>query len=92
MKGLMNIVMLSCKRSSGLIEKKSTGKLSFQEGIQLKVHTFFCKTCTTYQKQSKAIDLTIFNWVKNKDNNAEVKLSDKIKGNILKEIKKNCQE
>ena len=80
--------MLSCKKASSLIEKQSTDKLSFQEGIQLKAHTLFCKTCSSYQVQSKALDSSLSKWVKTKKEQSDVKLSEEMKSNILKEIKK----
>lgn len=88
MKNLMNIVMLSCKKASSLIEKQSSDNLSFREDIQLKVHTLFCKTCAAYQRQSKAIDSSLSKWVKTKKDQSDAKLSEEIKSNILKEIKK----
>jgi hypothetical protein len=48
--------MLSCKRATELIEKKSILGLSLKENVQLKVHTKVCDACSQYQKQSKEID------------------------------------
>lgn len=56
MKKLMNYLMLSCKRATELIEKKSILGLSWRENVQLKVHTKMCDACSHYQKQSKEID------------------------------------
>lgn len=52
----MNLVMLSCKRATELIEKKSVINLSFKEKVQLRMHKSMCDACTAYEKQSKAID------------------------------------
>lgn len=52
----MNYLMLSCKRATELIEKKSILGLSWKENVQLKVHTKMCDACSHYQKQSKEID------------------------------------
>lgn len=56
MKKLMNILMLSCKKASALIDKKSVTKLSLKENVMLKMHTSMCDFCTEYQKQSKVLD------------------------------------
>ena len=48
--------MLSCKKASALIDKKSLFGLSRKEKVMLKMHTAFCDACTAYQKQSKLID------------------------------------
>ena len=56
MKKLMNILMLSCKKASELIDKKSVVKLSMKENVMLHMHTSMCDACTAYQKQSKILD------------------------------------
>lgn len=52
----MNWMMLSCKKATELIEKKSLFDLSAKEKIMLKLHTSMCDGCYAYQKQSKLID------------------------------------
>jgi len=53
---LMHTLMLSCRKASELIDKKSMVKLSFKENIQLHLHTSMCAGCKAYQKQSKVLD------------------------------------
>lgn len=48
--------MLSCKKASELIEKKSVVKLSVKENMMLHMHTAMCDGCKAYQKQSKLLD------------------------------------
>lgn len=48
--------MLSCKKASELIEKKSIIPLSTIETIQLHLHKRMCDACSTYEKQSLLID------------------------------------
>jgi hypothetical protein len=48
--------MISCKKATVLIEKKSIVGLSLAEKFQLHVHTAMCSACTNYQKQSILID------------------------------------
>lgn len=52
----MNILVLSCKRASGLIEKRIHFSLNPVERVQLFVHTSMCDACMSYQKQSIDMD------------------------------------
>ena len=56
MKKLMNYLMLSCKKATELIEKRSLVRLSFKEKVQLRLHKSMCDACTAYEKQSRKID------------------------------------
>ncbi len=48
--------MLSCKKATELMEKKSLIGLSGKENFRLKLHTTMCDACSAYQKQSLLID------------------------------------
>ena len=52
----MNYLMLSCKKATELIEKRTLLKLSFKEKVQLRMHKSMCDACTEYEKQSRKID------------------------------------
>jgi hypothetical protein len=56
MKKIMHILILSCKKATELMEKKSVTSLSIHEKLQLKMHTAMCGACAAYEKQSKMID------------------------------------
>lgn len=56
MKKPMDILMLSCKKATELIDKKFVTKLSVKEKVMLRMHTSMCDACTAYQKQSKVLD------------------------------------
>ena len=56
MNKIMNWLMLSCKKATELIEKKSLVGLSWKENVRLRMHTTMCDGCTAYQKQSLLID------------------------------------
>lgn len=56
MQPLLNTLLLSCKKATALIEKKSVLKLSTREKVMLHVHTSVCDACMYYEKQSKLID------------------------------------
>lgn len=56
MKMIIRTLMLSCKKATFLIEKKSLTNLSLREILQLNMHTSMCRVCSTYKKQSLIID------------------------------------
>lgn len=56
MKKIMHLLMLSCKKATELIEKKTLVGLSFREKVQLNIHKSMCEACTAYEKQSLKID------------------------------------
>jgi len=53
---MMKSLMISCKKATELIEKKTVVGLSLSETMQLRMHTAMCSACTNYQKQSLFID------------------------------------
>lgn len=61
MKKIMHLLMLSCKKATELIEKKSLVGLSFQEKFQLRIHKSMCDACSSYEKQSLKIDMLLKN-------------------------------
>lgn len=76
--------MLSCKRATELIEKKSILGLSWKEDVQLKMHTKMCDACSHYQKQSKEIDTLLEKYIHNEDESKMPQLENKqLKKNIL---------
>jgi hypothetical protein len=85
MKNLMNLIILSCKKATLLVEKREVKPLSFFEKIQLTMHTSMCDACRAYEKQSQTINKAISQWfdaTKNKE-----PLSYKVKERIIEEIK-----
>ena len=56
MRKIMNLIMLTCEKAAGLIDKKKLFGLSRKEKIMLKMHTAVCKYCSAYQKQSELIE------------------------------------
>ncbi len=82
MKKLMHILMLSCKKASELIDKKSFVKLTLKEKVMLRIHTSMCDACITYQKQSNAIDKILHEHVHHSDE----KKMPIIENNELKEL------
>ena len=89
MKKIMNILMLSCKKASGLIEKRLHFPLNPMEKVQLIIHTSMCDTCKKHQKQSLELDSILKNHIKfdsqSKYSSSE-KLSDDIKNQVIRQI------
>jgi anti-sigma factor ChrR (cupin superfamily) len=56
MQKLMNAIMLSCRKATGLVEKRRHCRLESMESIQLKVHLSMCRNCSNYAKQTSLID------------------------------------
>jgi uncharacterized paraquat-inducible protein A len=86
MKKMMNILMLSCKKATELIEKRLVTKLSAVEKIQLKMHTAVCSQCSTYENQSDIIEKCISKI--HQPTKESLKLSSERKEQILKELEK----
>lgn len=86
MKKLMNIIMLSCKKATLLIEKSHSSPLSFTEKVKLKLHLSMCDKCTDYKKQSILIDNALKANRKHIPNPADLKLSESTKAMIQKAL------
>ncbi len=65
MKKIINWLMLSCKKATELMEKKSIVGLSWKENMRLHLHTSMCDSCTAYQKQSLLIDKLLHHQISN---------------------------
>jgi len=86
MKKILNILMLSCKKATELIEKRLVTTLSIIEKIQLKMHTAVCSQCSTYEIQSDIIEKSISQI--HQPTKEPMKLSHERKEQILKELEK----
>ncbi len=53
---LMNIMMLSCRKATELMEKKLYSDLGQTERFKLFLHTRMCDACRLYEKQSQFMD------------------------------------
>jgi len=51
-----NPFVVSCEKSSFLIEKKLAGVISMKERSQLFIHKLICDVCRNYEKQSFLLD------------------------------------
>ena len=83
----MNILMLSCKRASGLIEKKANLSLNPLEKVQLFIHTGMCDACKTYEKQSKDLDSILDKHIhSHQPENSKTTLSPDVKNKIISNL------
>lgn len=56
MQKLMNAILLSCRKATGLVEKRRHCRLESMDAIQLKMHVSMCRNCSNYAKQTSLID------------------------------------
>lgn len=85
---LMNMLMLSCRKATLLLEKKLDTGLSPVEKIQLYLHTRMCDACGQYEKQSLYMDGLL---KKQSETPKSAKpalkpLSEEVKSKIIKEL------
>ena len=81
----MNKMVNSCKKTTELIDKKLMGPLSVKDRVQLFFHKSMCKTCASYEHQSKFIDKAVSILFYGKPNN-ETNLSKEKKQKIIDKI------
>lgn len=87
MKKVKPLIMLSCKKATELINKKSVVSLTLKEKLQLQMHTAICDGCLAYQKQSKFIDELLVKHVRNKaENKPPKKESKSLKEKIISKL------
>lgn len=54
--GLMQTLMLSCRKAAELIERQSFAPLPAGQAVQLWMHSRICAGCKAFQHQSALID------------------------------------
>ncbi len=83
--------MLSCKKASSLIEKRSVSNLTLVDGFQLRMHLSMCKICKAYESQTKFIDQALSRQLSSTneaENIAAKSLSKEFKDKIIIELDK----
>jgi hypothetical protein len=68
-----------------LIEKKSMGKLSLRERIELRIHLYGCSFCRLYSKQSHVIN-TLVKELFQSSMQRSVKLDENVKKDLQSRI------
>ena len=88
----MNIIMLSCKKATLLIERNHAMPLSFMDRVKLKMHIAMCDKCAGYQKQSLIIENALKSNRQSFTNPSNLKLADTAKTRIQKAIDDNFKK
>ncbi|WP_432410864.1 hypothetical protein [Rasiella sp. SM2506] len=86
-KKTMDKLMNSCKKTTELIDKKFLTSLSSKERVQLFFHTSMCKTCKSYEHQSKFLDKAVAKLFSGKSKSS-IDSSEERKRNIMDKINK----
>lgn len=85
---VMRMLLRTCKKSTELIDKQMFTPLTLKEKMQLQAHKAMCKTCNTYENQSKLIDALIGQWFAPNQTNGSMKLAEAKKLSIIEKLKK----
>ncbi|MEY5048265.1 MAG: hypothetical protein RLZZ175_1624 [Bacteroidota bacterium] len=80
--GIVNKILLTCKKASFLVSKKQETKLSFLEHIQLKMHLSVCDMCTKFKIQTDQLSHFIKKHHQNLGENSATDLSDAKKNEL----------
>lgn len=85
---LMNILMLSCRKATELMEKRLHTRLRSIEKFQLFMHSQMCDACRSYEKQNHFMDDMLRNQSKTsyQPKSSLKKLPDEVKSKIIKEL------
>lgn len=84
----MRMLLRTCKKSTELIDKQMLTPLTLKEKMQLQAHKAVCKTCNTYEHQSKLIDALVGQWFAPNQANGSMKMAKAKKLNIIAKLKK----
>ena len=82
----MNSLINSCKKTTELIDKKESISLSVVEEMQLKMHKIVCKTCNSYERNSRFLDQAIANMFNVENSHEHIQLSEIKKYEIIEKI------
>ncbi len=66
--------MISCKHASQLISKSLDQRLSFLEGLSLRLHLLICKVCARFGKQLYIMRSAIKELMKQIENDETIQL------------------
>ncbi|MEO6849833.1 MAG: hypothetical protein ABI203_09630 [Mucilaginibacter sp.] len=83
--GPLKKIIYNCKQATFLIEKKLTGRLTFRETMELRIHLIGCSVCKLYSKQSRKINEMVQQLFRSAMN-AEVRLDDTFKKELQERI------
>jgi hypothetical protein len=85
---VLRMLLRTCKKSTELIDKQNFTPLTLKEKIQLQAHKAMCKTCNSYEHQSKLIDALFGKWFAPNQTNGNMKIAITKKLAIIEKLKK----
>ena len=88
MTGTLKKIIYNCKQATFLMEKKTFGKITGSETLQLKIHLAGCSVCRTFQQQSVLIN-RLFVGFKTEEVTLDKDFKSSLKQRIEKEMNKN---
>lgn len=74
-------IIYNCKQATFLIEKKLIYKLTFREGIELRIHLYGCSVCKLFDKQSHMLNAMVKQLFSN-STHTETRLDDNFKQDL----------
>lgn len=85
---LMNMLMLSCRKATELMEKRLHTRLRLIKKLQLFMHSQMCDACRSYEKQNHFMNDMLRSQSKTsyKPHVSIKKLPDEVKSRIIKEL------
>lgn len=85
----MNILMLSCRKATELMEKKLHTGIGPLENIQLFMHKRMCDGCRLYEQQSRFMDIILRRKSTKPENDCDQKaLPAEVRRQIVNELEK----
>ncbi len=84
----MNMLMLSCRKATELMDKKANLDLKPVERFQLFLHTSMCDACTLYEKQGQFLERLLRRQSDEpgEKTKAEKPLPDNVKSKVIREL------
>jgi len=85
---IMNLMMLSCKKATELIDKKIHFRLSNKENFQLILHKSMCDACKAYEEHSRFLDGVLKQEQNKIENLDKYRPTEQFKANLINKFKK----
>ena len=83
--GALKKIIYNCKKATFLIDKKLTGRITFREHVELRIHLFGCSVCKLYGKQSRMINEMVQQLFRS-SMSTEIKLDERFKKELQDRI------
>jgi hypothetical protein len=86
--GYFNRILNNCNDTSLLLLKSKEGKVTPRQRLEMRFHTYFCKCCQNFEKQSGLIDKSLRAYFRDIAISPPVKPSEEFKKKIREELNK----